>query len=379
MGSNTILILYVTVGQGHRQAAFAIRDALNAENPFCRIVCLDLMELWKPWLGRFIVGGYRALIHFVPRFWAYLYDHQRIKEKISRPLDLLHRLARNRVCLLIQELSPSAVVCTQAFPCALAATCKALSRVPFSLVAVPTDYRVHAYWIYDQVNLYLLPSLESKTLMISRGVPSGLNRVSGIPVHPIFDRALDAGKLKLKYGLDPKLPAILLMGGGEGTISLKRLILTLDRREEEFQIAALTGRNLKQHADLKELRRRIRHSLAVFSFTDYVDELMATVDIIITKPGGLTTAEALVKKVPMVLIAPLPGQEEFNARFLREHGAALQAADEFQASRSAAELLRNDGLRQEMKTAMEEIRKPAAALQAARYILATVSEFQNIV
>ncbi len=369
MPSNTILLLYVSVGQGRRRAALAIESALKEADPFLRIVCLDLMELWPLWVGRLIVGLYRGLVLVAPQLWAYLYDHRRIKERFARPLDILHLFCRRRVCRLLKELTPAAVVCTQALPCTLAANCKALSPAGYSLIAVPTDFLVHAYWINDNIDLYLLPSRESGPLVIERGVDAGRIRVTGIPVHPEFDRKLDPEVLKRKYGLVPSLPTVLLMGGGEGSVSLERLILALDARKESFQMAALSGRNLKQHAQLMRLRGRLVHPLTVFSFTDSVDELMAAVDLIVTKPGGLTTAEALVKKLPMVLIDPLPGQEDFNARFLQEHGVAISAVDDAHVARVAADLLFNDDLRRRMVAAMEEIRRPTAARQAACHII----------
>ncbi|MFH1037353.1 MAG: glycosyltransferase [PVC group bacterium] len=372
MGSNTILILYVTVGQGHRRAALAIRDALEEKKTSLRVVCLDLMDLWSPVWGRLIAGLYRALVLVLPGLWAHLYDNQKVKERLARPLDLLLRFPRKRVCLLLKELTPAAVVCTQALPCALAARCKSLSRMPFSLIAVPTDFRVHAYWIYDEVDLYLLPSRESAVQLAGRGVLPGLIRVSGIPVHPGFNRKLDPAAMKRKHGLSPGLPAVLLMGGGEGSVSLERLVRALDRSGETFQTAALAGRNLRQHARLQRLRDRLRHPLTVFGFIDRVDELMAAVDVIVTKPGGLTTAEALVRRLPLVLIDPLPGQEDFNARFLRERGAAIHVPNAAEAERAVSRLLRDGDLRRRMLAAMAGVRKPDAARAAARYIIDSI-------
>jgi len=373
MPSNTILLLYVSVGQGHRRAALAIESALKEADPFLRIVCLDLMELWPRWVGRLIVGLYRGLVRAAPRLWAYLYDHRRIKERFARPLDIIHLFCRRRVCGLMKELSPAAVVCTQAIPCTLVADCKAHSPTGYSLIAVPTDFLVHTYWINDNIDLYLLPSRESGLLVIERGVDAGRVRVTGIPVHPEFARRLDPEVLKRKYGLVSSLPTVLMMGGGEGSVSMARLISALDVRKELFQMAALSGRNLKQHAQLMRLRDRLVHPLTVFSFTDSVDELMAAVDLIVTKPGGLTTAEALVKKLPMVLIDPLPGQEDFNARFLQEHGAANSAADDVDAAEAVSDLLVNGDLRSRMVAAGEKIRRPDAARLAARYIIDSIN------
>lgn len=372
-GSNTILILYVSVGQGHRQAALALEEALRGEDPFLRIVGLDLLELWPSGAARLAAGLYRLLVRVAPGVWGYLYDRPGVKARIDRSLGLFHRLFRRRLEELIRELEPAAVACTQAFPCALAAQCRARSPVSFFLAAVPTDYRVHAYWIYPEVDLYLLPSRRSVEMLSARGVEPGKLRETGIPIRPGFGRPLDPARMKRKYGLVPDLPAVLLMGGGEGSVSLERLVPVLDSAGERFQLAALAGRNRRQYNRLQRLSGRLRHPLTVFGFTDLVEELMAAVDVIITKPGGLTSAEALAKRLPLVLVDPLPGQEELNARFLTGHGVAIPAGDNLQAARAVTDLLRSDERRSRMMAAMEPIRKPEAARDAARAIIGSFS------
>lgn len=126
-------------------------------------------------------------------------------------------------------------------------------------MVVPTDFRVHGYWIDNQVDLYLLPSEESRVQVIGEGVDAERVRVTGIPVHPYFNSSLNPVAQKKKYGLSPDDPVVLLMGGGEGTVLLERLILALDGRRERVQIAALSGRNLSRYAHLKCLQSRLSH------------------------------------------------------------------------------------------------------------------------
>ena len=158
MSSRTILILYVSVGQGHRKAALAIQAALKESDTFLKVACLDLLEIWPAWVGGLFIGLYRRLVHFAPRLWNSVYDHRQVREGLNRPLQFLSWISRKRVKLLLEELDPDTVVCTQAIPSILAADCKRSLNLNYSLVAVPTDFRAHRYWIDDQVDLYLLPS-----------------------------------------------------------------------------------------------------------------------------------------------------------------------------------------------------------------------------
>ncbi len=373
-GSHTILILYISVGQGHRRAALALEEALREEAPFLRIVSFDLLELWPSGAARLVAAFYRSLVRTAPGVWTYLYDRPEVKTRLDRPLRIAQRLLRGRLERMIKELAPAAVVCTQAFPCALAAECRSRTASGFVLAAVPTDFQVHAYWIYPEVDLYLLPTRWSVERLAVLGVPPERIRLTGIPVRPVFNRKLEPARMKEKYGLISGLPVVLLMGGGEGTLSLERLINTLDRSGEEFQLAALTGRNQRRYLRLQSLRGSLNHPLRVFGFTDLIEELMAAAEVIVTKPGGLTTAEALVRRLPLVLVDPLPGQEELNARFLAGAGAAIHAGDDLLAVKAVEDALREGYLRGRVLAAMEAIRKPHAARDAARQIISSFSK-----
>lgn len=364
----TILLLYISVGYGHRKAALAVQDGLNRTDPLCRPVCLDLLELWPPWVGRLICRLYRGFIRIAPRAWSYLYDHRGVKDRFSPLFALIYGLCQGRVQLLLEELDPAAVVCTQAIPSSVVSVLKARTGKQIPLVAVPTDYTVHTYWLSDQVDLYLTPSEESRDRMVERGVEPARVKVIGIPVSPGFSRRHDPAGLRKKYGLAPTAPTVLLMGGGEGTVSLEKLIMALDRKTETFQMAAVAGRNLSLHAHLQRLQGGLHHHLQVFSFTDSVDELMEASDLIVTKPGGLTTAEALAKELPMVLIDPLPGQEELNARFLQERGVAIEAGDHRRAAALVARMLNGSSDLQRMKDAIREMKRPEPAFSAAGLI-----------
>lgn len=366
--SKTILILYLSIGFGHRRAALALRDTLRELDPLARVVCLDIFEIWPAWIGRIIRRAYLGLIRISPGTWAYFYDNKKIEKRLAGPLQFLERACRGKGRWLLDEFSPAAVACTQAFPARLLAPLKREGE-SFFLVAVPTDYTVHAYWLKEEVDLYLAPSPEAARDLRRIGVSPDRVRVTGIPVHPSFEGNYPLRDLRRKYGLHPALPTVLLMSGGEGKVDLEGLILALDGDPGDFQILALSGRNLKLCSRLQRLRPRLNHHLMVLSFTDHVDELMEVADLLMTKAGGLTTAEALVKGLPMVLLSSLPGQEELNSRYLEGQGAALVAPGTSPAAAAAAKLLSCPELLAKMKKATHRLALPRAAREAARIIM----------
>ncbi len=365
--SRTILILYVSIGHGHRKAAQALRAGLSLVAPDFKVVTLDVFRLYPAPLVSLLLNAYRGLVSLAPSLWNYLYDHPAVQRKSSGLLEHLYRRSAPPLLRILDQFRPAAVACTQAVPCALTAHARRLAgRARPRLAAVPTDYLVHRYWIFPEVDLYLVPADFCLRSLAAGGVPRDKTAVTGIPVDPGFARFRSGTDVLEKYDLSPSSPRVLVMGAGGGGRRTLGLIRSLDALDQPFQILALAGRDLALHRALEKIRPRLRHPLRAFAFLDSVDELMETADVIVTKPGGLTITEALIKRLPMVLIDPLPGQEVANSRLLEERGAALCPKDD----RSAAELVSSlisggpDNLR--LKRAADDLRRPRSAVLAAR-------------
>jgi len=365
---STVLLLYVSIGDGHRRSARAIEAAIRARHPNLRAVSFDVFDLYSPRLVSLALFAYRKLSRSFPRFWNRLYDNDSVRGRVGEPLSRIYRRAVPRIERLFQKFAPAAVVCTQAIPCGLAAAWKRSTGRAVPLVAVPTDYAVHSYWIQDEVDLYLVPAESNRASLLERRVAADKIRVGGIPIHAGFSSSFDPGEIKRRFGLAADSPAVLLMGGGEGAAGLERLIRALDERREDLQMIVVAGRNRPLRRRLSRLRPRLRHPLAVLGFLDSIHDLMGAADIIVTKPGGLTAAEALARRLPMILVSPLPGQEEINAAFLEARGAALRAGSGREASALVGMILNGSGARERMRTAMEALRQPESARAAAAFV-----------
>jgi processive 1,2-diacylglycerol beta-glucosyltransferase len=365
---STVLLLYVSIGDGHRRAARAIEEAIRIHHPDLRALSFDLFDLYNRRLVSLALRAYRRLSRSFPRLWNRLYDNDRVRGRLGNPLARLYRRASGRLEGLYRESSPAVIVCTQAIPCGLAAAWKRSTGREIPLVAVPTDYAVHSYWIHEEVDLYLVPSEGNRASLLERGVAADKIRVGGIPIHPGFSSPSDPVETRRRFGLAADSPAILFMGGGEGTAGLEELIREIDRRREQFQMIAAAGRNRFLRRRLLGLRGGLRHPLSVFGFIESIDDLMGAADIIVTKPGGLTTAEALARRLPMILVNPLPGQEEINAAFLESRGAALRAGSGREAAALVGMALNGSGARERMRTAMEALRRPESARVSANLV-----------
>jgi processive 1,2-diacylglycerol beta-glucosyltransferase len=189
-----------------------------------------------------------------------------------------------------------------------------------------TDFDVHSLWIHPQVDHYCVASDEVAFRLADRGVRNEIS-VTGIPVMPQFSQPLDRATCAKELGISPDKFTGLLMAGGAGVGSLDELAARLLWGDEDIQLVALAGRNAELLAKLRKLARSKPGRLFPLGFTTTVERVMAASDLVITKPGGLTVSECLAMGKPMLLVSPIPGQEERNADYLLESGAALKAVD----------------------------------------------------
>jgi processive 1,2-diacylglycerol beta-glucosyltransferase len=199
-----------------------------------------------------------------------------------------------------------------------------LRRIPIECVI--TDYDLHQFWVSDNVSRYYVAHEELAERLASRGIPESRIVVSGIPVHPVFMRPVSLSQVRQSLGLDPDRAVLLVLAGGLGLPMLERSVRSLFRLKRPVQIVTVAGKN-------ESLRRRLDHlvppspiTLVNRGYVRNMHELLSVCDVVITKPGGLTVSECLAKGKPMLLYAPIPGQEERNADFALRHGVALQAA-----------------------------------------------------
>jgi processive 1,2-diacylglycerol beta-glucosyltransferase len=234
------------------------------------------------------------------------------------------------------------------------------------LVGVLTDYAPHSYWIYNNIDAYIVPSEETGRRLVDNGIAPERIRPYGIPVHPKFGDSVETEKIFNRFGLSDTLPVILVMGGTQGIGLIKETVLSLNNLGRRLQIAAVAGTNKKLYKWLKKRSTVFRNRVLVFPFTDEIEELMSVSTLIITKPGGITTAEALSKGLPMLILNPLPGQESMNTNYLLREEVAVRADDHNDAAIIVESLLNNKSKLCQMSQRAKEISRAKSAFETAR-------------
>jgi len=246
---------------------------------------------------------------------------------------------------------------------------RATGRKTPVLVGVLTDFVAHRYWADPDVDLYIAPSEETRRNLISQGVP--LERVAafGIPTNERFQLPVDKEAVIKSLGLKSDLPKILVMGGSLGLGPMKSVIRKLNKLPQPFDIIVVTGKNEELQEQLGRKGPQLRHTTRILGFVENVHELMEIAEMIITKPGGITTAEALVKKLPMIIINPIPGQEAKNTEYLLSQNVAVEAEDANDVMLFVDEFLRNPRKLWTMREAAAALGRPRSAENAAQEIL----------
>ena len=369
-----ILYLYLTKHSGHYAAAVAIDDAVRRRDGHVESMLLDSFSHANPVLSKVTLKAYLAALKAAPEIWEWMYDNPEFKARTARIRELLNRGNSKKLQRILNAFQPDVVVCTQAFACGVLASWKqATGNSRPALVGVLTDFVAHRYWAHEKVDLYIAPNDETKQTLLSQGVIAERVRVHGIPVGERFNQTADKAAVYKYVGLKAGLPVILVMGGSLGLGPMKSVIRKLDKLPQPFNIVAVTGKNEELKERLERRGQKLRHPTKVFGFVENVHELMDVAEMVVTKPGGITTAECLVKRLPMIIINPIPGQEAKNTEFLLSQNVAVEAETASDVMLFVDEFLRNPAKLHRMRDAARAFGRPQAALHAAQDILELIA------
>jgi processive 1,2-diacylglycerol beta-glucosyltransferase len=301
--------------------------------------------------------------------YRFLYNRAELATEVGPFRAWVHQFTATNLRPLLQELRPDVIVCTHAFPCGVMAEYKKQFADAPPVMGVVTDFAVHAFWIHKNIEGYAVATPEMRATLIARGISRDRVIVSGIPVRREFSQPQrDRNALRERLGLPLDRSTVLLMGGGLGIGPLEAMMQALDRVRTPLCALAIVGRSSRSEQRVLEYAHRVGYPVRVVRFVNNVHDYMHASDVLITKPGGLTSAEALVAQVPTILFKPLPGQEERNTRYLVQRRAAVRAKSSGDLSRTVESLLESPEKRSAMREAMAQLRKPDAAKEIAAAI-----------
>lgn len=363
-----VLIVSASVGAGHHQAARAVGAEIKHHYPAVNVTIVDFMGEENSYLNSLVKETYLKMITLSPNIYDLLYRWSQTDRRFPRVQNLVARAMKRSMLRLYIRHRPDLIVFTHPFPCGAAAYLRRSHKLAVPLVGVVTDFAVHPLWVYPEVDLYFVAGREMQAELVRQGIPAGRVYSTGIPIDASFGRLVDRSAVIRELGLSAQTPTVLIMGGGLGVGPVAEAVRALDGIARQLQVVVVAGRNAALRREVQAVAGFSPHRIVVLGYTRRVRELMAAADLLITKPGALTVSEALSANLPMVLVSPIPGQEEDNADYLVAQGAAVLAADTGAVGRVVSRLLSRPDDLEAMRSVARRLGQPEAASAAAAII-----------
>lgn len=367
--NSDVLCVYASKFSGHQQAARAVRRALEMLSPDLKILELDFFTKEYPILGPAIASLYLGIVQKAPDFWNYLYRDHGVEET-SRELRRFFNLVQlPKIRTYLKKYRPRVIISTHAATSGILAGEKENGTSPyFFLAVVVTDFSANNFQPLKGVDVFFVPTAGVKSELVEKGVPSKNIEVTGIPVHPDFSLDDFSEKVYREYSLKKNIFTILIMGGSRGLGGFEKIIDVIAASGNHVQTIVVCGNNGILHKNLT--KKYSCHPLVkIIGYTDGVRHLMDVSDVIITKAGGITIAEAIHKNLPIIIFNPLPAQEEKNTKFLVDNDAAIYCTTTEELSDNIKKISTQPSRLLPYKNRMKNIMPTGASAKIAAYIL----------
>jgi processive 1,2-diacylglycerol beta-glucosyltransferase len=360
-----ILVLTLSFGSGHVRASQAIAKELKHIAPRADVRVVDALEECRPLFRACYEWPYWFMLRYAPALWDRL-NSGRLENKHERTApQWAFRLGCPKVFEAIQSFRPDVIVAGEVAGCEMAVIARQIGLTQAPIVNVITDYEAEPIWVKPEVDAYLVPDEGVRAELIDWGAPAERVEISGIPVDPAFDRSrrIGAGHIEQDF------PIVLLMGGGMGPTRMDEVARQLGESKAPMHIVAVAGYDKRARRKLETLKLKSPVSLEVLGWTDDVAALMQAASILVTKPGGLTIAEAALCSLPTIFFDPIPGAEFVNARRMVDGGAAVISKGANETASMVVKLLRDEPSRRAMAVRANKIARPNARKEIAQVVL----------
>jgi processive 1,2-diacylglycerol beta-glucosyltransferase len=364
-----VLVLSASVGAGHVRAAQAVELALRETAPDATVKNVDVLTLTNAPFRKLYGEAYLDLVNKAPHVLGFFYDHmdkpRRADSKRDKLRLLVERLNMNSLCDMLECERWDVIVNTHFMPAEIIASMRKRRKLRTPQMTVTTDFETHRLWVNQPCDHYTTATDEGAAYLHHWGVPSEDISVTGIPIHPVFAKPKPRDGAMKRQGIIGGRPVVLQLAGGFGVGPVAEIYESILKVETPIELIVVTGKNAAAKKKLEAAKVDKRHRVKVLGFTDQMDELMAAADVVISKPGGLTTSETLARGAAMVVVNPIPGQESRNSDYLLENGAAIKINNLPTLAMKLDALLAEPKRLQQLRDNAKRIGRPQAAFDVA--------------
>ena len=324
-----IIIFYASYGGGHLTAAKSIYEYLTNNYKNLDVELIDCMKYVNITIEKITTAAYREMAKKAPWAWGKIYAD-------SQTGPLAHISSRSneimaiKLLRLLREKKPDLIISTHPFGSQMCCYLKRKGKINSEIATIMTDFAPHDQWLIgsDYTDYFFVANDKIRNYLISKKIDENKIFVTGIPISNKFSQNFDKREIYKNFGLKENLFTILFFGGGAFGLGKSKTIEIFEcfvKNFDNIQMIAISGKNEKMKNEFEEIvnKNNKQDNIKILEYTDKVPELMHISDLVVTKPGGLTTSESLASNLPMIIINPIPGQEEDNAKYLEEKGIAV--------------------------------------------------------
>ncbi|MGF1656909.1 MAG: glycosyltransferase [Verrucomicrobiales bacterium] len=364
-----VLVMSASAGTGHVRAAEALVKAFSNDPLVERVIHEDALNYTNTFFRDFYSKFYTQLVRFAPEFLGWWYDASDEPWKTDRMRIALDRLNTGPLVKMIKQFDPHITVCTHFMPAGIMSHLIAKEVLEAHLSIVVTDMDFHAMWLSRVFHRYFVAIDETRAHLQALGLPQERISVTGIPVDPVFAEPVDVESARKSYGLQPDRPTLLVSAGALGVSPAEFVVERLRTLNEAYQVVVVCGKNHELRDKLRQAHADVHPRFLILGYTDEMHVLMKMSDLYIGKPGGLTTAETLACGLPMIIVDPIPGQEERNSDHLLEDGVAVKCNEYTTIPYKVERLFGNPGRLEGMRQRAKALGQPNAATKIAQTLI----------
>lgn len=365
-----ILIAYATAGIGHKKAAMAVKAALDEMAPRnAQVTMIDALDYTNAFFKWTYLKAYLLMVNKLPSFWGisyYLTNNRCLNIVVSILRRFNNWLNSKKLAEYLIAEKYDVIISTHFFASEVISDLKKRGALNSRLVTIVTDYRLHSWWVADRTDIYVVAGRDAKDDFAPWRVDPERIKVLGIPVEPVFSRTQDRAKILETAQFKDGVFTILVIGGGFGVGPIEDIIKVIGGVSSPLQVTIVCGHNEELVKKIEALKSGMRCRMNILGFVNNVYDYMEISDVLISKSGGITVTESLAKDLPVIVIAPIIGQETRNADFIVKHGAAVKLARVSDLKGLIEDLASSPEKCRRMKDSIRAIKRPSACYDVAK-------------
>ncbi len=359
-----IIIFYASYGGGHLSAAKSIETYFKNNYQNIDIKLIDCMKYINKTIEKISTAAYREMAKKVPWAWGKIYSDSQ-KGPLAHISSRANAIMAVKLLKLLKQENPDLIISTHPFGSQMCGYLKRKGKINSEIATILTDFKSHDQWLVENnyINYFFVSNNNMKYELMNRNIPEQKIFVTGIPVSEKFLKNYNKKEILNQLNFSENKKTILFFAGGEFGLGKSKTLEIFEKLVSNFeniQIIAISGKNETMKNNFIKITNEYKrnNSVTILEFTDKVAQFMSVSTLVITKPGGLTSTEALTSNLPMLIINPIPGQEEENAEFLEENKVAIWLKKDDDINSILNILLNNENILKTMKDNTRLISRP---------------------